>query len=428
MTDIKVPITAPGAKEAAEAIDRTSTSVRNLADAEKVLLDWDKKMAAEREKARQAEHNFQMVIRMNAAQWSRSEDAMRRNTTALRDARREMDAYQRSARAGDSLLSKRAERKLLNMIPGGRVIDDIGDVAEGVKGGGRLAAGFGVLTVALLAGAAVFRANSQAVERANEAMLNNIKVNNDMARQSKATFDAQQADASKSFGSIRNAARFILGSQGRQGEGDIAQALNLGGPDAVNALAEALKSKSIKRSGLSGAGLLMEAQQVSDVTGTGLADVLKEFSKQKGRFSADKTIKELTGGISPELWAMFSEQGLGTAVGGQLTEYDAIQARLTRERAGKTMNRGLVLGGAMNELDAVMNPFKKAVDDHNAKIREEIAARDALIMAQRSMVDFWIENMHLLYGPLDTVRKALGVESVAEKAARERKSLLKQLR
>lgn len=412
MSEIKVPVSAPGAQEAAMSMDMFAKSVEKLTDREKGLLEQEKRNAAVRKSVdaqiiRRAEHYN--TINYRAKQYaltsSKAIDLMEREKRALAD-------------AGGGL-SNRAQRKLLSMIPGGGMLDDIGDVAGGSKGGGRLAAGFGVLTVALMAGAAVFRANALSVERATQATLDRMKVDNDIARQAKAAFDEQQKTAAKDFGSIRNAARFIVGTQGRQGERDVQDLMSRGGPEAVNAMADLIRDRGRALKGRTASGILQDVAGLQETTGADMVTILKALSSQEGAYRPERIGKDLMGGLTPEMFKYFSETGMGAGLGGLIERFDEVQGQSRKASAGRALNAGLVLGGAMTELENLVDPMKKVVDAHNAKIAEEIAMRDAVIYSQQSYIDFWKDNL----GPLTDLMRSVGIESAQTKARRESRVL-----
>ena len=427
MTDIKIPITAPGADTAAAAIDKVAITVESLAKSKQKY-----EAGLKREAAYQAEVNKQLKEASTAQEvFERRVAKTADRLSKLNDAQMKTSKSARAARAdilgtdgGGDPLSNRAQRKLLNMIPGGRIVDDIMDVAGGAKGGARMMAGFGALTGALMVGSAMFDANSKAVAASNTAMLENMKINFDMARQTKATLDTQRSESVKSFGSIRNAARFILGTEGAQGESTVKSALDMGGPTAVTALASLLKTrdKDIKRSGQTGAGILIDVQRIADVTGADSSEILKELSAQKGKYDPDKVIKELTGGLSPEMWKHFSESGAETDLGVQVETYDVAQRKLNKERGKGTLNRSQMAAGLTAEIASVIDPFKKGVDELNAKIQEEIAMKEALMIAQQSLVDFWIDTLSV------GGKNPLRVKSVRGQAKEDIKQLEGQLR
>jgi hypothetical protein len=273
---------------------------------------------------------------------------------------------------------------------------------------------------------AVFRASSVRVERFNEQLTENMKLDAGMNKQRHDSLMSQQGEAAKSFAGIRDASRFILGSQGAQGEKDVTSAMRMGGPDAVNALAELLKgrSTSLARSGVTGSGILQDVSSISEQTGSSATAVLKAMSSQNGAYRPEKIIKDLMGGMSQELFAYFSEQGMATQLGVTINRTDQIEAQKRGVGAGRTLNSGLVLGGAMTELSDLIDPMKKVVDASNAAIRSEIAQREALIASMQSTADFWVDHL----GPVSLMFEKMGIESVAGKATREAKELNGRLR
>lgn len=408
MSEIKVPVSAPGAVEAAENLLKMVKSLTAVTEAQK-------KLSAEEEKS--AKMRASVDQQVTAATKRIEQNAVKSRQLRSAEAREIVEQSKREAGPGG--LSNRAERKLLNMIPGGRVIDDIKDITEGTRGGGRLAAEFGVLTVALMAGAAAFRGNSLAVEQANAAMLENMKANNDMAKQSKDMLDKRQAEAAKEFGSIRKAAKTILNTQGAQGERDVEELMRFGGGEAVNTMAELLKKRRKSLRGMSASGITSDALDIQSKTGEDFNDILKALADQKGSYNPKKILKEMRNGMSEDMFNTVAGQGADTALSDTIGAFENVQSRSRRVSASRTLNKGLVMGGVLSEFQDLVDPMKKVVDAHNAKINEEIAMRDAVIGAQKSYVDFWIDHL----GPISDAMKAAGIETAAGKATREKKTL-----
>lgn len=409
MSEIKVPVSAPGAVEAAE-------NLLKMVKALSQVTEEHKKVTAEEEKSEKMRRSMDQAITKRAKFFEQTATQSRQLRSA--EAREIMEQNKRNQQGAGSL-SKRAERKLLNMIPGGNIIDDIGDITGGVKGGGGIAASFGVLSVALLAGAAAFRGNTLAVERANAAMLENMKINNDLNRQAKDMLDKRQSEAAKEFGSIRKAAKTILNTQGAQGAQDVEELMRFGGPDAVNTMAELLKKRRKSLKNVSASGITSDVLEIQSKTGEDFNDILKAFAEQKGRYDPKKIKKEMMGWMSEEMFNVVAGSGAETDLSDTIGRYEAVQARSRKVSASRTLNKSLVMGGMMSELQDLIDPMKKVVDAHNAKINEEIAMREAVIGAQKSYVDFWIDHL----GPISDAMKAAGIETAAGKATREKKAL-----
>jgi hypothetical protein len=415
MSEIKVPVSAPGAVKAATEVDKLADSLQKVADKHKKVL-------TEEEKTAKMQASVDRQIKANAERWDQYSKSLDGSRQMAVRGREEFNRLQKSM--ADSSMTNRAQKKLLRMVPGGNLIDDVGDMMEGA-GSARLGVALGALVASFAGAAVLFRANSKRIEENNKATEERTRLDFALARASKSALDAQQDRAAGGFRSIKGAARSILNVEGRQGEGVVRDLLQEGGADAVKAMAELLKGRGRggKMGGMTGAGLLDEARTVQGVTGMDLEEILKEMEKGKGRYSREKLIKSLTG-VGSEMLGVTGESGRDTDLSDLIDDVDKRERQLNRAKGGQMLDRSLVLPAIDREIIDVIDPMRKIITAHNEKIQEEIEVRSALLVAERNWLDWWVEASPKMQATFE----ALGVRSTAGQAGRDVNRLSKNLR
>lgn len=399
MTDIKVPISAPGASQAAAQIEGAVTQLDKLTVKQRMLLAQGPRLKAMWEetanKVREYERNIGNLEKLQD----------RSGRAARMMAAREQD-----------MMSNRAQKKLLRMIPGGNLIDDVGDMIEGTASKG-LGMAFGGLIVALTAGAVAFRANSKRVEENNKAQEENLKITQQLSRQAKESLEKQQDTAAGTLKDIKSSARIVMANYGAD---MVKTLLELGGPGAVKAGAAIFTDKEDTRRFRSmKTDLGRELRYLTKLSGADAETILKEFAGQTGSvYNRDKLLKKLTG---------TDERGLLTAERWQaqdpllqlLKDIDVVEGDKRKIEASRALDPRMVMPSALRSLADVVDPMARIVETHNTKLQEEIAVREQLLVAERSWIDWWIEASP----KLQSVFERMGVRSTAGDAALEIKRL-----
>lgn len=407
MTDIKIPVSAPGATESAKQIDKAADSVQNLTVKQRML--------------KQAGEDLKKLFQ-------ETDKALRENVRNYGNMAQVGERYRRGASSAamdeERMLSNRAQKKLLRMLPGGNMIDDVGDMMEGA-GNARLGVAFAGLVVAITAAAVAFRANTKRIEEQNKATEENIRINFKMAEAQREALKGQQDTAARGFGSMKGSLRTILNQRGAGGEDEAKQLAELGGAEAVNAFAKLLKDKNArKRLGTMDNDLMREVRNAMSDTGASAAEVLEAITKQKGGvYSRDKLYKEL-GGQDTETTRRMRDLTDPTELSALIEEYDRLQGRKQGIEGGRMLDRGMVLPSITRALEDTIDPMKKVIDAHNQKINEEITVRSALLIAERSWLDWWIEASP----KFEALSARMGIRSTAGNATVEIKKLTGQQR
>lgn len=396
MNDIKVPVSAPGATDAAKQINTVADATGKLTVKQQMLKAAGtelKKMMEETDK----------TVRESIRNYGNLEKSVNRYSATSRRA---------AMNENDAMMTNRAQKKLLRMIPGGGMIDDVGDMLEGTSKKG-LGLALGGLVATISVAAVAFAANSKRVEEVNKANEENLRVTlkmNDAAREALRT---QQDKAAKDFGSIRASGQIIAAQLSPEYVKNIAE---IGGTDAVNKFAELLKDKNARqRLNTLETDLIRELKYVMDLTGQSATTVIGEMTKQKGRtYKREKLLKELTG---------VGEEGLLTAREANkdsdfktiAKEWDKTERTRMGIETGRMMDPGMVVTSIYRSLEETIDPMKKVMEEHNKSIQDEITVRQQLIGAEQSMIDWWID----VHPRLQATLEKLGVRSISSTAERE---------
>jgi hypothetical protein len=96
-------------------------------------------------------------------------------------------------------------------------------------------------------------------------------------------------------------------------------------------------------------------------------------------------------------------------------KYDKAERARIGVESGRLLDPEMVGASMTRMLEETIDPMKKVIEEHNKKILEEIAVREQLLVAERSMIDWWIEVNPRLENALGRA----GVRSTAGQAARE---------
>lgn len=393
MNDIKVPVSAPGATDAAKQINGVADATQKLTVKQHMLKAAGvelKKMMEETDK----------TVRESVRNYGNLEKSVNRYAHASRFA----GATERD------MLSNRAQRKLLRAIPGGGMIDDFGDMMEGA-GNSRLGIAFGTLIVTLGVAAMAFKANAKRIEENNKAQEDQLRTTLKLNDAALAALRTQQDKAAKDFGSIRGAGTII---SAQLGPDYVKKMSELGGAEGVNKLAELLKDKNARQrlSSLE-TDLFRELKYVMDLTGQSAGAVLAEMGKQKGRrYDRDKLLKELTGADERGLKTAYEYSGKGSDFDELAKRWDKVERQRTGVEGGRMLDPNLVMPSIYRALEETIDPMKKVIEEHNKKINEEILVREQLLVAERSMVDWWLEVNPKLQSALER----LGIRSTAGQA------------
>lgn len=396
MSDIKVPVSAPGATDAAKQINGVADATGKLTVKQQMLKATGvelKKMMEETDK----------TVRDNIRNFGNLEKSVNRYSTSARRA---------AMSENDSMMTNSAQKKLLRMIPGGGMIDDVGDMLEGTSKKG-LGIALGGLVATIGVAAVVFSANSKRVEEVNKANEENLRITLKMNDAAKDALRTQQDKAAGAFGSIRASGQIISSQLGPEYVKNIAE---IGGTEAVNKFADLLKDKNARqRLNTLETDLIRELKYVMDLTGASAGAVIGEMGKQKGRkYNRDKLLEEMTGS---------NEKGLLTAREANkdsdfkviAKEFDKAERSRMGIEAGRMMDPEMVITSIYRSLEETIDPMKKVMETHNKSIMDEIAVREQLLNAERSMVDWWIEVTPKVEGVLGR----LGVRSTAGQAEKE---------
>ncbi len=431
MTDIVVPVSAPGADTAAKSIDDVADASKRAADNAAYLAKVHKEAgdAAKLLAAKESELRFGVFAATKELN-DQQKVLRERHIPALTAARREAASFNKEMGAQEhEMLSKRATNRLARMIPGGEIADSISNIAEGA-GSARLGVAFGGLAAVAIAAGFAIEANSKRIEEQNKSAQELIKANQEWAKTIRETSEKTADTALSDFRSIKNSVRTIL-HMDPNGAQLVGQLQNTGeGSDVINAMASFMKNRG-KRYGSgafakSGSEILDIAKNVGGETGLSITDVLKEMEKSKGTYNHDRLIKQITGGgaYSPELMKMFGEMNSDSDISRTVSEDDRVQRRGNRARTGRALNGGLVSEAGNRELQNILDPMVKIMEEHNRKLQEEIEIRSQVMFAERSMIDWWLDASP----QLTVIAGKLGITSASAKAVKSVEKLSKDLR
>jgi hypothetical protein len=404
MTDIKIPVSAPGASDAAKQIDGAADAVSKLTVKQRMLkqanADLKKMFEETNTTVRESVRNFGNLEKRTTNRYSSGSTAA-------------MDEKQ--------MLSNRAQKKLLRMIPGGNMIDDVGDMMQGA-GSSSLGMAFGGLVVAITAATVLFRANSKRIEEQNKATEENIRLNFKMAESMREFTKNQEDTAAKGFGASKRSMRMVGDTYGEDAVADLAK---IGGAEAINSFAKLIRNKSDRRRlATMDTDMMREIRSIMSDTGATASETIDAIAAQKGgRYNRDKTYKELTGFNAEDTKRMRKNNKYGD-IASLIDEYDKSEGKRQGVEGGRMLDRGMVMPSMTRLLEDTVDPMKKVIDQHNIKINEEIVVRSALLVAERSWLDWWVEASP----KMEAVASRLGVKSTAGQAAADIKKLTGQQR
>jgi hypothetical protein len=397
MSDIKVPVSAPGATDAAKQIN-------GVADATSKLTVKQHMLKAAGVELKKMMEDTDKQVRESVRNYGNLEKSVNRYSTSARRA---------AMSENESMMTNRAQKKLLRMIPGGNMIDDVGDMLEGTSKKG-LGIALGALVATIGVATVVFSANAKRVEEKNKLDEEALRITQKLNDSARDALRAQQDKAAKSFGSIRASGQVISANLGPEYVKKMAE---LGGEEAVNKFADLLKDKNARqRLNTLETDLVRELKYVMDLTGQSAGVVLAEMTKQKGRrYNRDKLLEEMTGTNEQGLKTAYEYSGKGSEFDKMAKDYDKKERARIGIEGGRMLDPELVGASMTRLLEETIDPMKKVIDEHNKKILEEIAVREQLLVAERTFVDWWIE----VNPRLEAALARAGVRSTAGGAERE---------
>ncbi len=404
VTDIKIPVSAPGANAAAANIDKATEAARKLLgqkiatakgikefndqlDKEAKLLDG--KVTPALKKAREEARLYDSL--MSRGRLSQGRSFLAGSSLGQSDGGGGMEAG-----TGRGILRglSRVGGPLGPILNGFGAAAGAAGVALGVFTAGAVVAGIGI------------RRWLQEEERRLAAIAEETKIRIDLNRTLLQAKEGQEDRASSSYENLRDSRRTIAALSTTMGDADpykargrIAQLEALGDPKIIQAMASFMKSRKGQNIGFEG-GLSM----AQDIAGTGamsIADALGEMAKSKSKVTVDSIVaqgfgqrgrgsRENTAALTDNVNAYWDLEGFGQA--------DDLAAQVGQAGMTDGRNMSLVIPAFVRQLDMAIDPVGVASEKFTKALYDGIAPLEARAAAENELLREYKETYSWLTG------------------------------
>jgi len=400
--EMKVPVTAPGATEAADQMDRAAKAAQALADAETKLAKEQKlatgyaretanqmkNEAAEMERAAVAAKKFDVVMTNSGVKFKPVREEMTKMRAEARKMGEEMEAAVggggHSGHGGHG--GKGASYWASRAFPGHEMqIQNIASAAPGALS----------FMAPLVAGATalftVMKIQSELTERHNAVKMENIKLDLEMSKHARDILMTKQDNAANGLERMRSNMRYILYNDpnGAQGIKDVQNAGM--GERGISALASLIQNRGQRFGrGWTADQFVWESQKVSQMTGLDPAEILERMGGSQGHYDRSRFLRQIQG----RTWSPSELQDFRTKQrdnGGSLEDLLQNAADTMREKnkydLGNAMNPDLVNPGLNRGLSDYVDPMSKVIREHNFALSQSIELEKAKMGLEQTYID-----------------------------------------
>ncbi len=397
--EMKVPVTAPGAKDAADQMDRAADAAQRLANSEEKLAKEQKQAAgyaretanqmkneaAELERAASAAKKFDAVMTSAGVKFKPVTAEMAKMRAEARKMGDELEAAAGGGGGGHGGHGgKGGAYWASRAFPGHEM--QIQNIASAVPGA------MSFMAPLLAAGTALFtvmKIQSELVERHNAVTMENIKVDQEMAKQARSILMTKQDNAAGGLDRMRSNMRYILYNDPNGAQG-IKDANSSGmGERGISALAELIKNRGQRfGKGWNAEQFVGEANRVSGMTGLDPAEILEKMGSGQGYYNRDRMLRQIRGRTwNTDQLADFRENAKNSDLGKMLDHADYASREKNRYDLGNVLNPEVSTPGVDRGLQDYIDPMSKVIREHNFALSQSIEIEKTKMGLEQTYID-----------------------------------------